>query len=107
MRPPMPAKVGGSIAGTRIPTSWAPARPRPGRDPQVRRHRAHRPGSAGRRALGGYHRSMTDLASGSPATQAAARGPVDGLGLQLESYRVELTAYCYRMLGSAFEAEDA
>jgi RNA polymerase sigma-70 factor (ECF subfamily) len=37
---------------------------------------------------------------------ATADAPVD-LDRQLERHRVELTGYCYRMLGSAFEAEDA
>ena len=37
---------------------------------------------------------MTDLAA-------------SDVGLELEAYRRELTAYCYRMMGSAFEAEDA
>src|SRR3954451_3737053 len=31
----------------------------------------------------------------------------DGLDTELEQYRVELTGYSYRMLGSASEAEDA
>src|SRR5437588_183676 len=31
----------------------------------------------------------------------------DALERELETYRRELTGYCYRMLGSGFEAEDA
>ena len=37
-------------------------------------------------------------------TDLAATGELDA---QLEQHRVELTGYCYRMLGGAFEAEDA
>src|SRR6185295_12382715 len=38
----------------------------------------------------------------------ASRSAVDvDLNRELEAHRRELTGYCYRMLGSGFEAEDA
>ena len=40
----------------------------------------------------------------SPVT---TRSPTEGLELRLEQHRAELTVYCYRMLASPFEAEDA
>src|SRR6476620_4172627 len=44
---------------------------------------------------------MPDLAAAGSQSASA------DLEHQLESHRVELTGYCYRMLGSAFEAEGA
>jgi RNA polymerase sigma-70 factor (ECF subfamily) len=47
------------------------------------------------------------MPSKTSTTESAARPSAGDLERALESHRRELTGYCYRMLGAAYEAEDA
>jgi RNA polymerase sigma-70 factor, ECF subfamily len=52
-------------------------------------------------------RLVTDLAARERAAGGASAREAEDLDARLDRHRAELTGYCYRMLGSAFDAEDA
>ena len=52
-------------------------------------------------------RRMSDLAATPGAASGTETAGSGDLEAALEQHRVELTGYCYRMLGSAFEVDDA